>query len=319
MEVSIMLGQNLTSSTFTDLYLSESESWFAGVPDELDPCPASQNLVPELQDLWVKCSDAERKLARGDFALRHDTITYRVSKMPSIAGVIYVLRRFPAEIPDINKIGMYPGIVRRLMKPNLRGMILIGGATGSGKTWTASALVKARLELFGGVAVTAEDPPEMPLHGRHGKGVCFQVPVSRESGGFGEASRHIVRWKPNIIFLGEIRDPEVAIEALRASINGHLVISTVHADNAISMIQRVAAFASSSGGNEATSLLADGLIAAIHQRLETVGARKVLKSEFLILTDESARGARTMIRESRFPMLTTEIRQQQNQMMNEPR
>jgi Tfp pilus assembly pilus retraction ATPase PilT len=213
---------------------------------------------------------------------------------------------------------MYPGIVRRLMKPNLRGMILIGGATGSGKTWTASSLVKARLEMFGGVAVTAEDPPEMPLHGKHGKGVCFQVPVSRESGGFGEASRHIVRWKPTIIFLGEIRDPEVATEALRASINGHLVISTVHADNVISMVQSVSAL-SAAEGSESSSLLADGLIAAIHQKLDTVGARKVLKTEFLMLTEESARGARTMIRQGRFQMLSTEIQQQQNLMMNEPR
>jgi twitching motility protein PilT len=314
-----MLGTNLHNSTFTDLYLSEAESWFAGVPNAADPYPAPPNLTPELLELWQKCSDIERKIARSDFALQHDGITYRVSKMPSISGVIYVLRRFPAVIPDINKIGLLPGVVRRLMKPHLRGMIIVAGATGSGKTWTASALVKARLEAFGGVAVTAEDPPEMPLQGTHGKGVCFQVPVSRESGGFGEASRHIVRWKPNIIFLGEIRDADVAAEALRASINGHLVISTVHADSVVSAIQRIQSLASSEAGPEVASLLADGLIATIHQKLETVGARKVLKSEFLLMMDENARGARAIIRQGRTEMLVTEIRQQQNLMMNEPR
>ena len=314
-----MIGANLHTSTFTDLYLSEAESWFAGVPGEADPYPAPMNLMPELLDLWQKCSDSERKINRSDFSLQHNGVTYRVSKMPSISGVVYVLRRFPTDIPDIQKIGLLPGLVRRLMKPNLRGMIIVGGATGSGKTWTASALVKARLEAFGGVCVTAEDPPEMPLHGKHGKGVCFQVAVSRESGGFGEASRHIVRWKPNIIFLGEIRDEEVAVEALRASINGHLVISTVHADSVISTIQRIQALASNDTGSETNALLADGLVSVIHQKLESIGQRKVLKSEFLMLMDEVHRGARATIRQGRFEMLATEIRQQQNQMMNEPR
>lgn len=314
-----MLGSNLHNSTFTDLYLSENSSWFAGVPNAPDPYPAPPNLQKELLALWQKCSDLERKIARSDFALQHDGVTYRVSKMPSISGVVYVLRRFPSEIPDIAKVGLLPGVVRRLMRPGLRGMIVIAGATGSGKTWTASALVKARLEAFGGVAVTAEDPPEMPLQGTHGKGVCFQVPVSRESGGFGEASRHIVRWKPNIIFLGEIRDSDVAAEALRASINGHLVISTVHADSVISAIQRIQSLAAAESGSEVASLLADGLIATIHQKLETHGARKVLKSEFLLMIDEAQRGARSIIRQGRVEMLATEIKQQQNLMMNEPR
>ena len=314
-----MLGSNLHNSNFTDLYLSESNSWFAGVPNAPDPFPAPPELQRELLDLFQKCSDLERKIMRSDFALQHDSVTYRVSKMPSISGVVYVLRRFPAVIPDINKIGLLPGVVRRLLRPGLRGMIIIAGATGSGKTWTASALVKARLEAFGGVAVTAEDPPEMPLQGTHGKGVCFQVPVSRESGGFGEASRHIVRWKPNIIFLGEIRDSDVAVEALRASINGHLVISTVHADSVISAIQRIQSLAASESGSEVASLLADGLIATIHQKLEIHGPRKVLKSEFLLMIDEAQRGARAIIRQGRVEMLATEIRQQQNLMMNEPR
>lgn len=313
------INQNLHNSVFTDLYLGESDSWFAGVPGQQDPYPAPPHIMAELIDLWQKCSDSERKINRSDFALQHNGITYRVSKMPSISGIVYVLRRFPAEIPDIQKIGLLPGLVRRLMKPGLKGMIVIGGATGSGKTWTASALLKARLEAYGGVAVTAEDPPEMPLHGKHGKGVCFQVAVSRESGGFAEASRHIVRWKPNIIFLGEIRDEEVAVEALRASINGHLVITTVHADSVISTMQRIQALASSGEGAETNALLADGLLAVLHQKLDAVGQRKILKSEFLLLTDESSRGAKAIIRQGRLEMLATEIRQQQNQMMNEPR
>lgn len=313
------IGSNLYSSTFTDLYLSEGDCWFAGVPGQPDPHLAADHLRSELLDLWQKCSDIERKINRGDFAIQHSGITYRVSKMPSIGGVVYVLRRFPQEIPDINKIGLMPGVVRRLMRPNLRGMIAIGGATGSGKTWTASALIKARLEMFGGVAVTAEDPPEMPLHGRHGKGVCFQVPVSRGTGGFGEASRHIVRWKPTIVFLGEIRDEEVAVEALRASINGHLVITTVHADNVISSIQRLYSLANTGEGGDTSALLADGLLAVIHQRLEVVGARKMLKTESLLLVDEASRGAKSIIRQGRFEMLATEIRQQHNQMMNENR
>ncbi|MDA0629118.1 ATPase, T2SS/T4P/T4SS family, partial [Acinetobacter baumannii] len=140
--------------------------------------------------------------------------------------VVFVLRRFPAKVPTFESLNLHNGYVSKLMQQRLSGLIVIAGPFGAGKTTTASALIAARLSKFGGVAITIEDPPEMPLEGKHGEGVCYQTWADR--GGFGDATRKMARFAPSIIFLGEVRDAETAAEALRASINGRLVVCTAH-------------------------------------------------------------------------------------------
>lgn len=259
------------------------------------------------------CNEFVEKSAKSEFAIRHSDVAYRVSTLRSLTEKVYVLRRFPSEIPDLASLGIHPGYISQLMQPRLTGLLVVAGAFGQGKTTTASSIIAARLSKYGGVAVTIEDPPEMPMEGRHGEGVCYQTWVNQ--GEFGDACRQAARWAPSVIFVGEVRDAETAAEALRASINGRLVVCTTHADSVVMAIERIYSLANGVAGNseDTSSLLANGLLGVIHQRLE--GDPKRPKIEFLWLRGDESHGARNMIRLRRFDQLYSEVTLQLNRLL----
>lgn len=304
----------LCDLVFSDIYLGDAASWLAGVPGTLDPVPAPANCENELLELRKKCTDFAATSKKSEFAIRHADIGYRVSTLQSLSEKIFVLRRFPTEIPKLESLGIHPGYIAQLMQPRLTGLLVIAGAFGQGKTTTASATVAARLSKFGGVGVTIEDPPEMPLEGRHGEGVCYQTWA--DFGGFGNACRQVTRWAPSIIFVGEVRDSETAAEALRASINGRLVVCTTHAESVVMAVERLYSLANGVAGTseDVASLLANGLLGVLHQRLEGDPVRRP-KAELLWLRGEESQGCRNTIRTRRFDQLGSEVTLQQNRMI----
>lgn len=301
----------LSSLAFVDLYLGENSSFLAGVPGEGALIPAPRTWARELEKFRKVCDDTATD-AGMEFSVKYDDVCYRAGTLDSMSEKVYVLRRFPAVVPDLHSIGIHAAHVKLMMTPKLTGLIIVAGAFGQGKTTTASALVIERLKEFGGVAVTIEDPPEMPLEGPHGDGMCYQRWV--QHGGFGEAVRQAARWAPSIIFLGEVRDSESAREALSASINGRLVVCTVHADSVISAIERLYSFAKIDGsdGTDSSSLLANGLMGVFHQSL--VGSPRHIKVEALWLGDD-ATGAKATIRARRWEQLGSEIGIQFNRLV----
>ncbi len=119
------------------------------------------------------------------------------------------------------------------------------------------------------------------------------------------------------MFLGEIRDSETAIEALRAAINGKLVICTAHADNAAMAIERIFALANTDGSSadDILGMLATGLTAVIHQKLESTGTRKQLLLESLFIVGEDEVAARSHIRRREFGHLKNIAHLQKNRMI----
>lgn len=311
----------LAELKFTDLYLGESASWMTGIPGQtVSPAPAPPELSGALEDLRRACILEQEKTARNEFSLVHHGVAYRVSCLPSQREQVYVLRRTPATVPRLDSLGLGGGQYAELMAPDLTGLVIVAGAFGQGKTTTASALVASRLDAHGGVAVTVEDPPEMPLEGQWGRGVCYQT--RGEQGQFAQACRHVARWAPNLLFIGEVRDQEPAVEALRASINGSLVVCTLHADNVTSAVERMYALASGgsggdTGGGDVASLLAQGLAVVLHQSL--IGRPPKLKSAMLALRGEDGPGVRSIIKSRRFDQLGSAQDQQRNRMLHRGR
>ncbi len=308
------MTQTLKFIKFTDIYLGSTDAWLSGVPGTLDPVPVPHEHQEETKALRRICEELHGKHAREDFPLRHNGIGYRASIINSLDEMVFVLRRFPDQVPKLDELGIHPFLVNKLLAPGLSGLIVIGGAFGQGKTTTAASTVVARLALHGGVAVTAEDPPEMPLQGKHGEGVCYQTWV--EQGGFAHACRQASRWAPSMIFLGEIRDNETAAEALRASINGRLVICTTHADSVITAIERLYALANGAAGSseDVASLLSSGLLCVLQQRLVKHGEVKKPQIESLWVDGDDEKAVRSTILARRFPQLSSIIQIQQNQM-----
>lgn len=305
---------SLKDIKFTDIYVGQTAALLSGVPGTLDPTPAPPEHAEEIKELRQKCQDLLEKHKREDFALRHCETSYRASVIKSLDEEVFVLRRFPDVVPKLTELGIHSALIDKLMKKGLSGLIVVSGAFGQGKTTTGSAILVARLSTLGGVAVTVEDPPEMPLQGKHGEGVCYQTWVER--GGFADACRKATRWAPSMIFLGEIRDAETAVEALRASVNGRMVVCTTHSDNAAMAIERIFSLATSAVGSgtsdDIATLLASGLTAVLHQKLENHSGEKRLIMESLWVEGDDATSIRAIIASKKLNQLSSVIQLQRN-------
>jgi len=161
----------------------------------------------------------------------------RVSALPASFGEKIVIRilDYSMSLQGIEYLGFtnenYNIIMDLLESPN--GIILITGATGSGKSTTVYSMLQ-RLNKEETNIITVEDPVEMSIEGLN------QVQVNSEIGlDFAAVLRSILRQDPNVILIGEIRDSETAQIAVRASITGHLVLSTLHTNNSLTTIERL--------------------------------------------------------------------------------
>ena len=161
----------------------------------------------------------------------------RVSSLPTKKGEKIVIRilDYSRSMQGIEYLFFseenYKKILKMLSAPN--GIILVTGATGSGKSTTVYSFLQ-RLNVKGTNLITVEDPVEMDIEGIN------QVQVNSEIGlDFATVLRSILRQDPNVIMIGEIRDSETAQIAVRASITGHLVLSTLHTNNSLTTIERL--------------------------------------------------------------------------------
>jgi twitching motility protein PilT len=146
------------------------------------------------------------------------------------------IRALPVRVPRLASLGLPPNVELLTRLP--RGLVLIGGPTGSGKTTTLAALVGEIARRDARHIVTIEDPIEYE-HQHHG-GVLEQVEIGVDAPDFPTALRAALRQAPDIIVVGEMRDPETMRIALAAAETGHLVFSTVHTTDAASTVARIA-------------------------------------------------------------------------------
>lgn len=145
------------------------------------------------------------------------------------------LRALPARVPRLSTLGLPPSV--ELLSQLPRGLVLIGGPTGSGKTTTLAALVDEICRRDARHVVTIEDPIE--YEHQHHSGVVEQVEIGVDAPDFPTALRASLRQAPDVIVVGEMRDPETMRIALAAAETGHLVLSTVHTTDAASTVARI--------------------------------------------------------------------------------
>jgi general secretion pathway protein E len=189
---------------------------------------------------------AERRVpqdGRFKLALKGRPIDFRVSVMPSVHGEDAVLRILDKQALTnelqglrLDGLGFDAGVVRRLQRLAQLpyGMLLVTGPTGSGKTTTLYAAI-SETNTGQDKIVTIEDPVEYQLPG------VLQIPVNERKGlTFARGLRSILRHDPDKIMVGEIRDPETAQIAIQSALTGHLVFTTVHANNVFDVLGRFA-------------------------------------------------------------------------------
>jgi len=174
---------------------------------------------------------------RARVAVNGQPIDLRVSTLPAQLGEKVVIRILDsrATVKSLDSLGLNPGegeAIKRLLE-NHEGILLVTGPTGSGKTTTLYSCIN-QIKSEGVNIVTVEDPVEYRMQG------IVQVQVQEKAGlTFAAALRSILRQDPNVVLVGEIRDKETAQIAVQASLTGHLVLSTLHTNDASNAVTRL--------------------------------------------------------------------------------
>lgn len=190
-----------------------------------------------------------------------------------------VLRLINTQVPSLASLDM-PKILSRIALQK-RGMILVTGATGAGKSTTLAAMINHVNENCGSHIITIEDPIEY-LHTQKMSRIS-QREVGKDTEDFTSGLRSALRQDPDIISIGEMRDPITANIALKATETGHVVFSTLHTTNTLTTIGRMISMFPSHEQPEARKRLAENLYAIIGQRmLPGKNGRVVIAQEIMV-------------------------------------
>ena len=242
--------------------------------------------------------------ARGttDFGLAHSTGNrFRVSVMRQRGRHSAVLRQIPSRLLSFEEIGLPPACVELLRRP--RGLVLVTGPTGSGKTTTLASMIDWINTNQDRHIVTVEDPIEY-YHG-HKKGLVTQREVGSDVPDFPEAIRRALRQDPDVILLGEMRDLETISSAITAAETGHLVFGTLHTTGSARTVDRMIDAFPAHQQEQIRAQLSTALLAVISQALlpKAEGSGVVAAFEIMIITDAIGHN----IRENQTHKITSSI------------
>lgn len=207
---------------------------------------------------------------------------FRASIFRNKGNLAAIMRAIPFTVPDFGKLGL-PKVLEKIAQEE-RGLVLVTGVTGSGKSSTLAAIVAYINQHYRKHILTIEDPIEF-LHDDKFSRVT-QREVGPDSPSFTVALRAALRQDPDVILVGEMRDAETIEIALKAAETGHLVLSTVHTTDCVRTIGRIAGSFPPDAQHGVRNRLADNLKASISQRLlpHASGKGRVLACEIMVST-----------------------------------
>ncbi len=255
----------------SDLHLKAQTPPLTRVDGELRPIEGSSPLRPEDTEDAVKHMLREPvKLAEleteheVDFSYSMTGVArFRVNAFYQRGTISLVCRAIPHTIRTIEELAL-PPVIRELAEEE-RGIVLLTGTTGSGKSTTLAAMIDHMNQTYSKHVVTIEDPIEF-LH-RDKKCIINQREVGQDTTSFKRALRRVLRQDPDVILVGEMRDEETVHTALSAAETGHLVLSTVHTVDAAETVNRIIDFFPPHMHQQVRAMLAGTLKGVVSQRL----------------------------------------------------
>jgi twitching motility protein PilU len=207
---------------------------------------------------------------------------FRLSAFRQRGSISAVFRFVPANIPPIAELGLPPVLSELIMEK--RGLMLVVGATGSGKSTTIAAMLDHRNEQRTGHILTLEDPIEYLFKNK--KSIVNQREIGSDATDFATALKNSMRQAPDCILIGEIRDKETMAAALAYAQSGHLVLATLHANNAYNALNRIISFYPLENRAALLQDLASSVKAIVSQRLvkSSGGGRRQAAVEIMVNT-----------------------------------
>jgi twitching motility protein PilU len=206
---------------------------------------------------------------------------YRLSAFKQRGSVAAVFRYIPSDIPPVATLNVPPVLSYLILEK--RGLILVVGATGAGKSTTLAAMLEHRNQRMTGHILTIEDPLEFLFSNK--KSIVNQREVGRDTQSLQVGLKNALRQAPDCILIGEIRDRETMTAALSYALSGHLVLSTLHANNSYHAMGRILSFYTPEARPALLNDLASGLKAIVSQRLlKSVTGGRIPAVEVLLNT-----------------------------------
>jgi twitching motility protein PilT len=270
-----------------------------------DSSPLDADEVQQLLGGFLTSRVHERMEAEGsaDFSvgLAKPGVRFRVNIHRQRATIAAAVRALPRTIPTVAELNL-PPVISELMKPT-RGLVLICGPTGSGKSTTLAAMLGEVNRSEARHIVTIEDPIE--YEHRNGQSVIEQVEIGRDAPSFAAALRAALRQDPDVILVGEMRDLETVATALTAAETGHLILSTLHTSDAAQAIHRIIDVFPPSQQTQIKQQLALSLNAIVCQQLipRSNGDGRAVAVEVLLATHP----VRNHIRNEKLQNIISEI------------
>lgn len=259
-----------------------------------------------------------------DFRVSFANTVWRGCRDVSAIGTEICLRRISPTVPLLGDLTYTVPMAAEILESeflNAGGLVIIGGLPGQGKTTTAGAIVATRLDRYSGRGVSVEDPSELDLEGFWGSGSLRQMSVDHDhprpiSRGVAGALRRALRLfpaaRPAILYVGEVRDAETAVEVVKAALNGLLVITTTHCYDVTSAILRIKTLAESEMGAEAAAeALAQALRVVLHQQITFLPGQEGWKrAQFggtILVSDGHTSQVANLIRTEKFNQIGQQV------------
>jgi twitching motility protein PilT len=281
--------QYLSDKEGSDLHVKVGSPPMVRISGELEPLPDIPTLTPAdteeaLREILKNPARVQELEDEGevDFASAIPGLArFRINAFRQRGSISFVCRRIPYGITTIEELGLPDAV--RVTAEEPRGIVLVTGTTGSGKSTTLAAMVDHVNTTRPRHIVTIEDPIEF-LHSDK-RSVINQREVGSDTASFGRALRRVLRQDPDIILIGEMRDEETVRTALSAAETGHLVLSTLHTADASETVNRVIDFFPPHEHRQVRAMLAATLRGVISQRLvPAIGGGRVAALEILRTT-----------------------------------
>ncbi|MDH3272193.1 MAG: PilT/PilU family type 4a pilus ATPase [Gemmatimonadota bacterium] len=254
----------------SDIHIKAGDYMRARIHGELQPLTQQKLTVDQVRGIAMQLIPHEDERENFDRILDYDCSwgipgvgRFRVNIMKQRGSPMIVMRAIPIEIPSVEDLGL-PAIVNRIAAFE-RGLILVTGVTGSGKSSTQAAMINWMNHHKQQHIVTLENPIEF-LH-RDNQCSITQRDIGTDTDSFQTGLRSVLRQDPDVILIGEMRDKTTIETALKAAETGHLVISTLHTRNAVQTISRIIAVFEPSEQEMIRVRLSESLQAVISQRL----------------------------------------------------
>lgn len=258
-----------------------------------DTVALMKSITPE------RCQQELQEVGGTDFGFAFgDQARFRVSVFKQRGCVAMVLRQIPVKLMSFKDLNTPPVIAELILRP--RGMILVTGPTGSGKTTTLAAMVKHLNETVDRHIITVEDPIE--FYHDHIKSTINQREIGVDVPSFAEAIRRALRQDPDVILVGEMRDLETIETAITAAETGHIVFGTLHTSSAPSTISRIIDVFPTTQQDQIRTQLASAILGILCQTLlPRIGGGRVAAYEMLVVDPATA----NLIRENKLFRITS--------------